>query len=330
MMKRMVSYLAAGLLVLGLGGCNRENPDSREIRIGCFPNVTHVQGLVARNMSRRGQGWFERYLPGYTLQWHTFNAGPTAMEALFGKTADVVYVGPSPALNAYAVANGREIRLLAGAVNGGAALMVSPQSNIHTPQDFKGRSIATPQLGNTQDVSCRAWLLKNGLTCTLEGAGDCRVAPTPNAMQLQLMQQGDIDACWTVEPWVSRLEMMAHARILVQEPQIVTTVLAARTGWLQLHPKEAAILIRAHRELTEWIIANPEEAKKHVTDELSELTQAPMEPELVNRAWQRLNLTTEIDIAGLEQFVKDAQAGGLLDRVPPLSGMIYTPNAQEP
>ena len=329
MMKRMMSYLLAGAMALVMSACNRENPDSREIRMGCFPNVTHVQGLVARNMSRHGQGWFERYLPGYTLQWHTFNAGPTAMEALFGKTADVTYVGPSPALNAYAVANGREIRLLAGAVNGGAALMVSPESGIRTAQDFRGRSIATPQLGNTQDVSCRAWLQNNGLTCTLEGAGDCRVAPTPNSMQLQLMKQGDIDACWTVEPWVTRLEMMANAQILVQEPQVVTTVLAARSGWLKHHPKEAAVLIRAHRELTQWIIDHPEEAKKHVTDELSHLTQGPMEPEIVNRAWERLTLTTDIDRPGLEQFVKDAQRAGLLDRVPPLQGMIYTPDTQE-
>ena len=330
MMKRMMSYLLAGAMALVMSACNRENPDSREIRMGCFPNVTHVQGLVARNMSRHGQGWFERYLPGYTLQWHTFNAGPTAMEALFGKTADVTYVGPSPALNAYAVANGREIRLLAGAVNGGAALMVSPESGIHSPQDFKGRSIATPQLGNTQDVSCRAWLQKNGLTCTLEGAGDCRVAPTPNSMQLQLMKQGDIDACWTVEPWVTRLEMMANAQILVQEPQVVTTVLAARTGWLHHHPREAEALIRAHRELTQWIIDHPDEAKKHVVDELSELMQAPMDAEIVARAWERLSMTTEIDIPGLEQFVKDARDTGLLDRVPPLDGMIYTPNSQEP
>lgn len=328
-MKRVMSYLLAGAAALVISACNRENPDSREIHMGCFPNVTHVQGLVARNMSRHGQGWFERYLPGYTLQWHTFNAGPTAMEALFGKTADVTYVGPSPALNAYAVANGREIRLLAGAVNGGAALMVSPESGIRTAQDFRGRSIATPQLGNTQDVSCRAWLQKNGLTCTLEGAGDCRVAPTPNSMQLQLMKQGDIDACWTVEPWVTRLEIMADARILVQEPQVVTTVLAARTGWLKNHPKEAAALIRAHGELTQWIIDHPEEAQKHVTDELSQLTQTPMDSEIVERAWKRLTLTTNIDRAGLEQFVKDAQGTGLLDHVPPLQGMIYTPDTQE-
>lgn len=323
MLKKLLSCLFPVCALLTMVGCNQEDPDSKVIRIGGFPNVTHVQALVARNMTRHGEGWFERYLPGYTLEWYTYNAGPTAMEALFGRTADLTYVGPSPALNAYAVSAGREVRLLAGAVNGGAALMVAPESGINTPADFKGRSIATPQLGNTQDVSCRAWLAKNGLRCTLEGAGDCRVAPTPNSMQLQLMKQGDIDACWTVEPWVSRLESMAGARILVQEPDVVTTVLAGRVGWLKLHPQEAATIIRAHRELTQWIIEHPEEARARVVDELTQLTQAPMEPELVRSAWKRLKLTDAIDLPGLEQFVKDAQSTGLLDRVPPLDGMIY-------
>ena len=323
MLKKLLSCLILVSTLLAMVGCNREDPDSKVIRIGGFPNVTHVQALVARNMSRHGEGWFERYLPGYSVEWYTYNAGPTAMEALFGRTADLTYVGPSPALNAYAVSAGREVRLLARAVNGGAALMVAPESGINTPADFKGRSIATPQLGNTQDVSCRAWLAKNGLKCTLEGAGDCRVAPTPNSMQLQLMKQGEIAACWTVEPWVSRLESMAGARILVQEPDVVTTVLAGRVGWLKLHPQQAATIIRAHRELTQWIIEHPEEAQARVVDELTQLTQAPMEPELVRSAWKRLKLTDAIDLPGLEQFVKDAQATGLLDRVPPLEGMIY-------
>ncbi len=304
-------------------GCNQEDPKSTVIRIGGFPNVTHVQALVARNMSRHGEGWFERYLPGYTVEWYTYNAGPTAMEALFGRTADLTYVGPSPALNAYAVSAGREVRLLAGAVHGGAALMVAPESGINSPADFKGRSIATPQLGNTQDVSCRAWLTRNGLKCTLEGAGDCRVAPTPNSMQLQLMKQGDIAASWTVEPWVSTLEQLGGARILVQEPDVVTTVLVGRVGWLKLHPEQAAAIIRAHRELTQWILDNPEEAQARVVDELTQLTQAPMDPALVRSAWKRLKLTEGIDLPGLEQFVKDAQAAGLLDRVPSLDGMIY-------
>lgn len=323
MLKKLLSCLLLTMALLIVAGCNQEEPNSKVIRMGGFPNVTHVQALVARNMSRHGEGWFERYLPGYSIEWYTYNAGPTAMEALFGRTADLTYVGPSPALNAYAVSAGREVRILAGAVNGGAALMVAPGSNIQTPADFKGRSIATPQLGNTQDVSCRAWLTRNGLTCTLEGAGDCRVAPTPNSMQLQLMKQGDIDACWTVEPWVSRMESMAGARILVQEPDVVTTVLVGRVGWLKHHPQEAATLIRAHQELTQWIIDHPEEAQARVVEELTELTQAPMEPELVRSAWNRLKLTTDIDLPGLKQFVEDAQAADLLDRVPPLDGMIY-------
>ena len=323
MLKKLLSCLILVMALLLVAGCNQENPNSKVIRMGGFPNVTHVQALVARNMSRHGEGWFERYLPGYSIEWYTYNAGPTAMEALFGRTADLTYVGPSPALNAYAVSAGREVRILAGAVNGGAALMVAPGSNIQTPADFKGRSIATPQLGNTQDVSCRAWLTRNGLSCTLEGAGDCRVAPTPNSMQLQLMKQGDIDACWTVEPWVSRMESMADARILVQEPDVVTTVLVGRVGWLKHHPQEAATIIRAHRELTQWIIDHPEEAQARVVEELTELTQAPMEPELVRSAWKRLKMTTEIDLPGLQQFVDDAQKAGLLDRVPPLDGMIY-------
>ena len=323
MLKKLLSCLFLVCALIAMAGCNQENPDSKVIRIGGFPNVTHVQALVARNMTRHGEGWFERYLPGYSLEWYKYIAGPTAMEALFGRTADLTYVGPSPAQKAYAVSAGREVRLLAGAVNGGAALMVAPESGINTPADFKGRSIATPQLGNTQDVSCRAWLAKNGLRCTLEGAGDCRVAPTPNSMQLQLMKQGEIAACWTVEPWVSRLESMAGARILVQEPDVVTTVLAGRVGWLKLHPQQAATIIRAHRELTQWIIEHPEEAQARVVEELTHLTQAPMDPELVRSAWKRLKLTDAIDQPGLEQFVKDAQSTGLLDRVPPLDGMIY-------
>ena len=174
--------IALGAMLLGLPACQREDATEKVIRIGSFPNITHVQALVARNMSREGNGWFERYLPGYTVQWQTYNAGPSAAEAIFGRTADLTYIGPSPAINAYAVSSGREMRLPTGAVNGGAALLVAPDSGILRPSDFRGKSIATPQLGNTQDVSCRAWLAKNGLTCTLEGGGDVRVSPTTSSL----------------------------------------------------------------------------------------------------------------------------------------------------
>lgn len=327
-MKGIYKWLSMlGCMLMLVTGCNREDPDSRTVRIGCFPNVTHVQGLVARNMTRHGEGWFERYLPGYRFEWYTYSAGPTAMEALFGRTVDVTYVGPSPAINAYSVASGREIRLLAGAVNGGAALVVPGDSPITKPADFKGRSIGTPQLGNTQDVSCRAWLAQNGLTATLEGSGDCRVAPTANSMMLQLMRQGDLDGCWTVEPWVTRLETMGGAKVFVSEPNVVTTVLVAREKWLGAHPEAAASLIKAHADLTQWILDHPEEAKKRVQEEISFLTQTEFPMDVIESAWARLTVTTAIDVPGLEQFVRDAQAADLISRVPPIEGMIYHPMA---
>lgn len=305
--------------------CRQEGEEgARTIRMGSFPNITHVQALVARNMSRTGEGWFERYLPGVTIEWSTFAAGPTAAEAIFGRTVDVTYIGPSPAINAYAVSSGREMRLLAGAVNGGAALLVAPQSGITRAEDFRGRSIATPQLGNTQDVSCRAWLNEHGLTCTLEGGGDVRVSPTTSSLQLQLMKQGKLEACWTVEPWVSLIEQAAGARILVQEPQVVTTVLAGRVNWLQEHPAEARAILQAHEDLTRWILEHPKEAQQRVADELTQLTQTPVDPQLVASAWKRLTPTTALDIDNLRQFVRDAQKADLLDRVPPIEGMIYT------
>jgi len=150
------------------------------IRFGHFPNITHAQGVVAHALSRQGKGWFEKYLgPNVEIQWFTYNAGPSAMEAIFAKSLDVTYVGPGPALNAYFKSNGEEIRVISGAANAGAALVVKADSPIKTPADFRGKKIATPQLGNTQDISCRAWLKAHGFKVTLTG-GDVLVIPTAN------------------------------------------------------------------------------------------------------------------------------------------------------
>src|SRR5260221_1964572 len=152
--------------------------DKAVIRVGHFPNVTYAQGLVAHNLSRQGKGWFEARLgPGVEIQWFTYNAGPSAMEAIFAKSIELTYVGPGPALNAYAKSQAEEIRIIAGAANGGAALVVQPDANLNSPADFKGTTIAMPQLGNTQDISCRAWLTSRGLRITQHG-GDAQVVLT--------------------------------------------------------------------------------------------------------------------------------------------------------
>src|SRR6201997_4455273 len=153
--KPILNSLALLLITVAVSVAN----DKTVIRVGQFPNITHAQGLVAHYLSRQGKGWFEARLgPGVEIQWFTYNAGPSAMEAIFAKSIELTYVGPSPALNASAKSQGEEIRIIAGAANGGAALVVQPDSNLKAPSDFKGRKIATPQLGNTQDISCRAWL----------------------------------------------------------------------------------------------------------------------------------------------------------------------------
>src|ERR1700731_4904814 len=238
------------------------------VRVGHFPNITHAQGLVAHNLSRQGKGWFEARLgPDIEIQWFTYNAGPSAMEAIFAQSNELTYVGPGPALNGYAKSLGEEIRIIAGAANGGGALVVQPDGNLKAPADFKGKKIATPQLGNTQDISCRAWLTSGGLKITQLG-GDAQVLPTQNPDQLSLFQQKKIDAVWTVEPWVSRLENEAGGKVLVEEPDTATTVLVSSVKFLNEKRELANKFWQAHRELTDWILKNPEEEQKIVKAEL--------------------------------------------------------------
>src|SRR5438132_1268001 len=218
-----VSQLLLTVALVFAGKLSAQN--AVKVRVGHFPNVKHVQALVAHALSRQGKGWFEeRFGPGTKIDWFVYNAGPSAMEAIFADSIDLTYVGPSPAINAYAKARGEDIRIIAGAVEGGAALVVQPGAGLRTPADFRGKKIGTPPLGNTQGVAARAWLTAGGLRITLTG-GDAQVIPTANPDQLALFQRGQLDAVWTVEPWVSRLEAEARGTVLVDEADAVTTVL---------------------------------------------------------------------------------------------------------
>ncbi len=313
--------LLAALMSSLLCSCSSEE-DPNTVNIGHFPNVTHIQALVARNMSRRGEGWFERYLPEHRIQWHLYTAGPTAMEALFSRTLDLCYVGPSPAINAFAASQGREVLVHAGAVDGGAALLTGANSQIASAGDFKGKRVATPQLGNTQDVACRAWMSEHGITNTLNGKGDVLILPTSNSMQLVLMERGEIDASWTVEPWVSQLQQSAGAQIFQEQRDAVTTILTARKAWFERDPALAKTMLRAHDQLTTWIILHPEEAQQRVIDELSILMKAPIDPAIIKSAWARLTPTTTINLKALEGFLRDAQAAQILKESPPISEII--------
>jgi len=295
------------------------------VRVGHFPNITHVQALVARGFERQGRSWFgERLGPGVKIEWYAYNAGPSAMEAIFANSLDLTYVGPNPALNAYARSRGAEVRVVAGAVNGGSALVVRGDSTLSKPADFRGKRIATPQFGNTQDVAARAWLVAGGLRITQTG-GDAQVVPTSNPDQLSLFQSKQLDAVWTVEPWVSRLESESGGKILVEEKEAITTILVSSAGFLAKNRDLARRFVAAHRELTEWIRKNPDEAQKLARDELQAAFRLDMSPELVARAWSRMVITPDTTREAFQSFVTSAQQVGFLRDTPDLSNLIEAP-----
>ena len=295
------------------------------LRIGHFPNITHVQALVAHHLSRQGKGWFEERLgPDVKIEWYIYNAGPSAVEAIFAKSIDLTYVGPNPAINAYVRSRGQEIRIVAGSVNGGSALVVHKGSPLKTAGDFRGKKIATPQFGNTQDVAARSWLSAGGLRIVQAG-GDAQVLPTANPDQLLLFKQKQIDAVWTVEPWVSRLELEAEGEVLVEDREAITTVLVARADLLASQHGLVRKLVDAHRELTGWIVKNPAEAQRMAREELDEEMRTKFAPELIAKAWGRIVVTGDVTLDSLKKFVASAQSVGFLRGAPDISSLVVSP-----
>jgi len=298
------------ILAIATGAPSVLPAEKTALRFGHFPNITHAQGVIAHAFSRQGKGWFEERLgPGFEIQWYTFNAGPSAMEAIFARSLDLTYVGPSPALNAHFKSNGEEIRVISGGATAGAALVVKADSGIEKPADFRGKKIATPQLGNTQDISCRAWLKKNGFTVTLTG-GDVVVIPTANPDQLGLLQSGNVAGVWTVEPWVTRLEREAKARVFLEEKDVITTWLVSSVKFLKEKRDLAKKIADANSELTKWMAANEAEAQKILIEELKTETRTAFSPEIVTQAWKRINFTTEVSPDLVKKSVDDAKTTG--------------------
>jgi NitT/TauT family transport system substrate-binding protein len=243
-MSRTVAALALALLA----ACSRRDdaaPDAK-LRLGYFPNVTHAQALVGVD-----DGTFSRALGG-RLETRVFNAGPAAMEALISGDLDATFVGPGPAAIAYLRTHGEAIRVVAGAASGGAVLVVKDAKQ---PGDLVGKRVASPQLGNTQDVALRIWLRANGLS-DQEGPRRVQVTPLANPDILALFARGELAGAWVPEPWGARLVAEEGGRILVDERKLweggrfPTTVLAVSVKALERRRKDVTALLRAHLELT--------------------------------------------------------------------------------
>lgn len=298
----------------------------KKIRVGHFPNITHTQAVIGHALTRDQKGWFERYLgPDVEVQWFLYSAGPSAMEAIFARSIDLVYTGPSPTINAYVRSKGEEVRVVCGSCFGGSALVVR-RNSIKEVSDFKGKTIATPQIGNTQDIMARAWFRSKGFHFNLFG-GDVRILPMENADQLSLFKQGDLEAAWTVEPWVSRLVIEGGGVIYLNESVLwpetkgkyVTTHLVSNRKFLENDPEIVKNWIKAHIELTDWIKLNPHQAQQLFNQEIQKEVFQLLAPAVLQMAWKKLEVTYDPLPASVKRYGKLAFEVGLLKENPDLS-----------
>jgi len=294
------------------------------VRVGAFPNITHPQAMVGKN-----GGWFEKALGNNVkIDWKSFNAGPSAIEALFAGALDITYIGPNPAITGYVRSNGEALRVVAGATSGGASLVVRNDSGIQKPEDFHGKRVASPQMGNTQDVALRAWLKAHGMKSADKG-GDVMVMPMANPDQLTLFQKKELDAAWAPEPWATRLIKEGNGRLFLDERdlwpkgQFVTAHIIVSTKFLHEHPDIVKNFIRAHVELTDWINGHLPEAKKILNAQIQKDTGKALSPALLDEAFGRLQVTYDPLRSSLLNSAHSAFEAGFLGKTMPDLSRLY-------
>jgi NitT/TauT family transport system substrate-binding protein len=263
-----------------------------KVRVGYFPNITHSQAVVGM-----ANGVFQKEMGvNIKIDAKIFNAGPSVIEALFAGELDLAYVGPNPAINGYIKSNGEALRIIAGSTSGGAALVISKDAGINKIEDFHKKKIASPQLGNTQDVALRAWLKSNGMILSDKG-GDVQVVPIKNPDQLILFLTKQIAAAWVVEPWVSRLIKEGNGKVFLEESSLwpngeyVTANIIVSRRFLESHPDLVKKWLKAHVSLTLWINEHLAEAKVIINKELKKLTGVALSQDILNSSFTRLKVT---------------------------------------
>ncbi|MWB99781.1 ABC transporter substrate-binding protein [Agromyces seonyuensis] len=335
----------AGAVAMGFGGCAGADASADvaaaggapadEVTLGYFANVTHAPALVGLE-----EGFFADALGGTELSTEVFNAGPAAIEALTAGAIDVAYIGPNPSINTFIQSGGQSARIVAGAAVGGAALVV--RDGIDSPADLEGATLATPQLGNTQDVALRAWLADEGYETDTSGGGDVAITPTENAQTLTLFQQGEIDGAWLPEPWVSRLVVDAGAHVLVDEADLwedgafPTTVLLVNADFLAAHPQTVEALLEGHLAALGWLAEHPDEAAGVINAKLEADTGKGLEPAVIDRALEHVAFDADPHAETFETLVangleagtqKDGSIDGLFD-LSLLNGLLEADGAE--
>jgi NitT/TauT family transport system substrate-binding protein len=272
---------------------NISDATSNSLRIGYFPNLNHAQAVIGLN-----SGDFKKTFSkdGITVQSTVFNAGPTLIEALFANQIDVAYVGPNPAINGYVVSGGKDLKIISGASSGGAVFVVRNDSGITSPKDFAGKKFASPQLGNTQDIALRSYLIKNGYKTT-ENGGNVTVTPISNPDILTLFLKKQLDGAWVPEPWGARLVKEANGRIFLDERSLwpdgkfVTANIVVRTDYLRSNPETIKRLLTLNINETLWINNHKNIAVQVFDTDLKKLTGKAIPEDELRQAFSRIDLT---------------------------------------
>jgi NitT/TauT family transport system substrate-binding protein len=327
MNKKILIRSLLPVAVLFLSGCKSAPSTPAEkfvMRVGYFPNITHSQALIGV-----ARGDFQKALgDNVTIQTTVFNAGPSVIEALFAGQIDLSYIGPNPAINGYTQSEGKALRVVAGATSGGAAFVVRPAANIKSAADLAGKKLATPQLGNTQDVALRGYLAEHGLK-TKEQGGNVEVVPTDNAQILDLFRLGQIDGAWVPEPWASRLVIDGGGTVFVDERdlwtetggQFTTALIIVDTKFLAAHPDAVKAWLRAHIEITQWELENPGDAQELMNAQIAKLTGKALSSDVLSMAWGRMKPTWDPISASLTKSAQSAYEAGFLKTQPNLDGI---------
>jgi NitT/TauT family transport system substrate-binding protein len=278
------------------------------VRLGYLANITHAPALIAAK-----NGYFTKELGSAgTVKTSTFTSGTQETTAILAGQLDAAYVGPNPAINAWQKSNGTAIKIVSGAATGGASIVVKP--SITSAAQLKGQSVATPSLGNTQDVAARYWLKQQGLTTSTTGGGDVAIKPTaPNSAAVLEFKSGQIAGASEPSPYDVQM-VQDGGKVLLSEPG-VTTVLMVTQSFLSAHPDIVNDLLKANLDALNYIKASPDKAEQVANDELAAYTGKPLSSKVLDPAFKEITFTADPDAASLTQDAQQATAVGLLKAV---------------
>lgn len=319
---RTLRLLAAATATLALAaGCTRaggsdapaaqSQAPAPEVRLGYFPNVTHAPAIIGQK-----KDFYAKELGATKLAVTTFNAGPEEINALLGKSLDIGFIGSGPAINGFTKSEGT-LQLISGAVSGGAQLVTKPE--ITSIDQLAGKNIATPSLGNTQDVALKKLVQEKNLP-------NVKITNLDNPKTFDAFRRGDLDGAWLPEPWSSRLVLDAGAKVLLDEKTLwpdgrfPTTVIIVRQEFLQQYPQTVQAILRGHIHAIDWAKANEADAKKVVNDALKELTGNSLSQPVLDSSFKAIELTTDPISSTFPQLARDSVTAGIVKSAVELKG----------